>query len=117
MSAGKPAASTVDGGKIMKTKSIICALTLAASGGFCFGQGLQAPANNPKIKLPSKAAPATLTPSARGGVVFTAVRNGNPLQMLNPAAPARYGTARDHTSYDPQNPGKPKGIKLFEWTF
>ncbi|HEY2800037.1 MAG TPA: hypothetical protein VGI85_05550 [Chthoniobacterales bacterium] len=103
----------------MKKTLIIGALALAASGGLCFGQGLEITTGNPNITLPAKPSPSpeTVAPSARGGVVFTAVRNGNPLQMLNPVAPARYGNARDHVTYDPKNPGKPKGIKLFEWTF
>ena len=102
----------------MKKTLIVGALTLAASCGLCFGQGLAANIGTPQITLPKPSpSPERITPSARGGVVFTAVRNGNPLQMLNPAAPARYGNAQEHVSYDPAEPGKPKGIKLFEWTF
>ena len=102
----------------MKKKFIISALALGLCSGVCLGQGLEATQGNPKIALPAKpTASPPVRPSARGGVVFTAVRNGNPIQMLNPAAPARYGNAQDHVTYDPQNPGKPKGIKLFEWTF
>jgi len=37
--------------------------------------------------------------------------------MLNPWAPGRYGTWVDHTSFDPDIPGKWKGIKLFEIVF
>jgi hypothetical protein len=37
--------------------------------------------------------------------------------MLNPGAPARYGTAVESTSFDPNIPGKWKGIKLFEIFF
>ena len=51
------------------------------------------------------------------GVVPQAIRGGNPFQMLNPWAPARYGTWVDHTSFDPDIPGKWKGIKLFEIIF
>ena len=51
------------------------------------------------------------------GVVPRAVRGGNPLQMLNPKAPAKYGTWVESTSFDPNVPGKWKGIKLFEWIF
>jgi hypothetical protein len=51
------------------------------------------------------------------GVVPRAVRGGNPLQMLNPKAPAKYGTWAESTSFDPNIPGKWKGIKLFEWIF
>src|SRR5881397_2826853 len=42
---------------------------------------------------------------------------GNPLQMLNPWAPARYGTWVESTSFDPDHPGKWNGIKLFEIIF
>src|SRR3954469_21807092 len=51
------------------------------------------------------------------GAVPTGVRGGNPLQMLNPKAPARYGTWVQNTSFDPNVPGKWKGIKLFEIVF
>jgi hypothetical protein len=51
------------------------------------------------------------------GVVPRAFRGGNPLQMLNPNAPAKYGTWVDSTCFDPDIPGKWKGIKLFEILF
>jgi hypothetical protein len=52
------------------------------------------------------------------GVVPRAFQPGrNPLQMLNPWAPARYGTWVESTSFDPNIPGKWKGIKLFEIVF
>jgi hypothetical protein len=41
----------------------------------------------------------------------------NPLQMLNPWAPPRYGTWVESTSFDPDHPGKWNGIKLFEILF
>jgi len=41
----------------------------------------------------------------------------NPLQMLNPWAPARYGIWVENTSFDPNHPGKWNGIKLFEIVF
>jgi hypothetical protein len=50
------------------------------------------------------------------GVVPRAVRGGNPLQMLNPMAPAKYGTAEQSVVLDPDT-GKWKGIKLFEIFF
>jgi hypothetical protein len=37
--------------------------------------------------------------------------------MLNPWAPARYGTWVESTSFDPDIPGKWKGIKFFEILF
>jgi len=60
--------------------------------------------------------PISLRPAVQG-VVPQAIRGGNPLQMLNPWAPGRYGTWVDHTSFDPDIPGKWKGIKLFEIVF
>lgn len=102
----------------MKKKIILGALVLAASTGLSLAQGFNATAGNPSITLPAQPSPAPpITPTARGGVIPTAIRNGNPLQLLNPAAPARYGNAQEHVTHDPQDPGKPKGIKLFEWTF
>ena len=50
------------------------------------------------------------------GVIPPAPRGGNPLQMLNPYAPARYGTAAQSVVLDPDT-GKWKGIKLFEILF
>jgi len=49
--------------------------------------------------------------------VQVALRTGRPLQLLNPLAPARYGTAHEHVSHDPNDPGKPKGIVFFAWNF
>lgn len=72
-----------------------------------------------KPSTSSKTAPAP--PVTQGGGVQGAIpagfRGGNPLQMLNPKAPAKYGTWVDNTSFDPNVPGKWKGIKLFEIVF
>lgn len=103
----------------MKKTIVISALVLAASAGWSFGQVLSTNIGNPQVTIPAvkpRAAPP-LTPTARGGVIPTAVRNGNPLQLLNPRAPARYGNSQEHVSQDPKDPGKPTGVKLFEWTF
>src|SRR6476661_3835934 len=40
------------------------------------------------------------------GVIPRAIRSGNPLQMLNPFAPAKYGTAEEETVLDPDVPGQ-----------
>jgi hypothetical protein len=66
----------------------------------------------PKPRPPS-AAPIVPTE----GAVQVAIRTGNPIQLINPAAPARYGNAQEHVSHDPNDPGKPKGIVLFAWSF
>lgn len=50
------------------------------------------------------------------GVIPRALRGGNPLQMLNPRAPARYGTAEQSVVFDPVT-GKWRGIKLLCFNF
>ena len=50
------------------------------------------------------------------GVIPRALRGGNPLQMLNPKAPAKYGTAEQSVSYNPLT-GRYDQIKLFEISF
>ncbi len=63
-------------------------------------------------------ATADVTTACRRGVAPRAFQpGGNPLQMLNPWAPARYGTWVESTSFDPDHPGKWNGIKLFEIIF
>ena len=51
------------------------------------------------------------------GAIARAIRGGNPLQMLNPLAPAKYGTAEENVLLDPDRPGKWDGIKLLGISF
>jgi hypothetical protein len=51
------------------------------------------------------------------GVIPRAIRGGNSVQMLNPRAPAKYGTAEESVSLDPEVPGKGNGIKLVSISF
>ena len=51
------------------------------------------------------------------GVIPRAIRSGNPLQLLNPLAPAKYGTAEENVLLDPDAPGKWNGIKLLSISF
>src|SRR5205814_7183142 len=51
------------------------------------------------------------------GAIPRAIRGGNPLQMLNPLAPAKYGTAEENVSLDSDVPGKGNGINLFSISF
>ena len=46
-----------------------------------------------------------------------AIRTGQPIQLINPAAPARFGKAQERVAHDPKDPGKPKGIVILAWTF
>jgi hypothetical protein len=54
--------------------------------------------------------PATLARGEVSGVIPRAIRGGNPLQMLNPFAPAKYGAANESISVNPDVPGKVNGI-------
>ena len=70
------------------------------------------------ILKPRVPAAAPLVPTE--GVVQAAIRQGNAVQavqLINPLAPARYGNGQEHVMHDPDDPGKPKGISLFAWSF
>jgi hypothetical protein len=96
--------------KNLLTFSILIATAIAASAD---PRGLSAPANKKRAKVEK---PATITRSDARGVIPRAVRGGNPLQMLNPKAPAKYGTAEQSVSYNPFT-GKYDQIKLVEIVF
>jgi hypothetical protein len=51
------------------------------------------------------------------GVIPLPLRGSHPLQMLNPIAPAKYGSAEENVSLDPNLPGQGSGIKLFSISF
>ena len=109
----------------MKTKTLIAFL---ATGLLALGQAARG-ATNP-ASTPSHTAffesrhharqthrPATLSEQNISGGIPRAIRGGNPLQMLNPFAPAKYGTAEENVSLDSDVPGKWNGIKLFSISF
>ena len=79
--------------------------------------------NNARQKARFRASERTLNqrsplgPRVDGSVV-RAIRGGNPLQMINPAAPAEYGDGRDVTRHEDGDPGqRPQGLKLFAIEF
>ena len=109
----------------MKTKTLIACL---ATGLLTLGQPVRA-AGTPTT-APSHTAsfesrhharqtprPAVLSQPTVSGVIPRAIRGGNPLQMLNPFAPAKYGTAEENVSFDPDLPGKVNGINFFSVSF
>lgn len=51
------------------------------------------------------------------GVIPRALRGGDPLQMLNPRAAAKYGATEENVSLDPDVPGKGNGIKFLSMSF
>jgi len=102
-------------GKDMKTFIIAIAAALVTTA---FAQEYRAPIGPQKPVRAMETPPPLLQRPAVEGVVPRAFGPGrNPFQMLNPWAPARYGNWVESTSFDPNVPGKWKGIKLFEIIF
>ena len=109
----------------MRTKTLIVCL---AAGFLTLGQPARAVSN--PTTAPSHTAsfesrhharqthrPATISRQTVSGVIPRAVRGGNPLQMLNPLAPAKYGTAEENLFVDPAVPGKWNGINFVRISF
>ena len=62
-------------------------------------------------------APVAIGPRT-DGIIPRAIRSGNPLQMVNPAAPAEYGSGQDVTRHEVDDPGqRPQGLKLYAIDF
>ena len=97
----------------MKILAMSILIALAATAG---AQSVRAPISK-KQQQKRIVEPPPISKQEVDGVLPRAFQpGGNPLQMLNPAAPAKYGTAEQHVVYDPQT-GKWKGIKLFTINF
>jgi hypothetical protein len=93
--------------------AIVGALVATASA-----QEFRAPLGRQKPVRPIEKPPAVSEGAKVEGALPKAFGPGrNPLQMLNPWAPPRYGIWVENTSFDPNYPGKWKGIKLFEIIF
>jgi hypothetical protein len=88
---------------------LMIALTATASA-----QTFRTPATRKNVKRPAPAPP--VYKENVQGAIPRGVRGGNPLQMLNPWAPPKYGTAAQSVVFDPDT-GKWRGIKLFEIVF
>lgn len=80
---------------------------------------------NAKKKLEKeKAEPKIDEGSRTGGVVPRALRSGNPLQLINPFAPAKYGNGSNMTMSaveqgvtTPGDTERPISLKIFSWEF
>ena len=105
---------------------LIVSLFLVGITASVSAQNFTAPARTQQVQR--KKAPPPTSRREVTGVIPRAIRGGNPLQMLNPRAPARYGTAEESVltvrSYSPRTPvdepsypGKWKGIKFFTFLF
>ena len=109
----------------MKTKALIACLAtgLLTSGQPARADSKRAPALAPITSFEHRHQarqthrPAVLSQPSVSGVIPRAIRGGNPLQMLNPVAPAKYGTAEENISVDPDVPGKVNGIQFVSISF
>lgn len=97
----------------MKKLLILSMILVTAFAATMPAQTFRAPAGPKKQKV---APPPPISEKGVQGAVPRGVRGGNPLQLLNPKAPARYGTAAQSVIIDPDT-GKWKGIKLFEFVW
>ncbi len=101
-----------------KNMKIFTIAILAVLVTTAWAQEFRAPIGPQKPVRAMPTPPAMLQRPAVEGVIPRAFSDSrNPLQMLNPWAPPRYGTWVESTSFDPNHPGKWNGIKLFEILF
>lgn len=111
----------------MKSFRILAVLGLLAYSTAVFADDVVfvKPLIDPKVKTKKKAKeeePKIDEGSRTGGVVPRAIRSGNPLQLINPFAPAKYGNGTNMTmsttepgSLDPSE--RPIAIKVFSYEF
>jgi hypothetical protein len=112
----------------MKTLLLLY-LLLATMAASVSAQSFTAPARGQQIQQRRKAPPPRVLRRDVRGVIPRAIRGGNPLQMINPRAPARYGVAEESVVLEPHYyvvktgietpnyPGKWHGIKFFTFLF
>ena len=107
-------------------KKTFLSILLAAATSVAFGQGqgeltatttTTVTTSELQTTLPKPRPPSAVPYVPTEGAVQVALRTGQPIQLINPAAPAEYGNGHDRVSHDPKDPGKPKGIVLFAWTW
>jgi hypothetical protein len=95
--------------KNLLTIGLSLALATIAAGQTYETTGRQKPVRPTGVRPP----PTVTEQREVQGAIPRAVRGGNPLQMLNPLAPPKYGTAFQNVVLEPYT-WKWKGIKLFE---
>lgn len=100
----------------MKT-CLIAALLIAAAVAPVVAETETFTAPVTQTKQRHQTAPPISQKTVVDGVVMRAVRGGNPLQMLNPRAPRKYGTSLEAVSFVQEDPYKWRGIKFFEFRF
>src|SRR3982750_543780 len=77
---------------------VICVLAAAASS--VLAETYRAPIERTRQKQ-QRERTTPLYPGKVDGVIPRGVRGGNFLQMLNPKAPAKYGTSQEAVVFDP----------------
>jgi hypothetical protein len=100
--------------KKLLTFGILMMMALAANAEPQKTKGFRTTVQRKKTVRTEK--PAPVRDENIQGVIPRALRGGNPLQMLNPKAPAKYGTAEQSVAYNPLT-GRYDQIKLFEISF
>ena len=98
-------------------KKVFAAAAVALVSGAAFAQTFTAPAQPQRPIQAGPRRPPPITGRDVQGVVPRAIRGGNPAQMVNPRAPAQYGTAEQSVAVKPDGSGRWNGIKLFEIVF
>src|SRR5262249_3927885 len=99
-----------------KMKKFIIA-TPAALGTTALAQEFRAPIGPQKTgRAMATPPPLFQRPGGQGGPPPPVCPGPDPVQMINPLAPAKYGSAEQSVVIDPET-GKWKGIKLFEIIF
>ena len=106
---------------------ILCLVTAAAAS--AVAQTYRVPIERTRQKSQRERPAPPITPREVDGVIPRGVRGGNLFQMLNPKAPAKYGTSQDAVCFNPEpmnlpvpqngrsDAGKWKGIKFFVFNF
>ena len=114
-----------------KTIPILAALGVLAYAGAASAQEVVfvKPSIEPSSKKKLEQTEPKIDEGSRtGGVIPRAMRSGNPLQLINPFAPAKYGNGSNMTTSStgqgsassrvpPGDPGTPETFKIFSWEF
>ncbi|MEI8341217.1 MAG: hypothetical protein WCH43_06730 [Verrucomicrobiota bacterium] len=104
-------------------KSILFILLTAMAGSSLYAQDFAI--RQQRIPQPEKKTPKVAEQGKTEGSLQHAAHFSNPLQAINPLAPADCGSGKEYVYYDEQDPNhtprghkeNPKGIKLFAFAF
>jgi len=105
----------------MKSTTLIFLTALA--GGSLYAQDFTL--HQQRLPQPEKKTSKVVEQRKTEGALQNAAHFKNPLQAVNPLAPAEYGSGSEYVYYDESDPNQhprghkenPKGIKLFAFAF